>query len=295
MKNKYYKKYLRTKHGCWYRLYRYYTNSIKHLTFTSRRNYCKQYFEKNVNNCRKIWKGLNEILKNHGKSSNEEIFLNGDGMVITDQRRVANTFNHFFTNVADNLLLKIGNTATKYQDYLKNPNEHSIFMNEIDFGEVYEILRNLDITKSGDIYGISPGLLRVCSREITPNLTKIFNLSLTLGQFPDKLKIAKIIPIYKGDSKLEPGNYRPISLLPIIGKVFEKIVHGRVYSFITDMNILAPNQYGFQRGRSTEHALIELQSKIIKAYESKLFSCSVFLDFAKAFDTVTGTGTSKCP
>ena len=102
--------------------------------------------------------------------------------------------------------------------------------------------------------------------------------------FQTNLKLQKIIPIYKGDSKLEPGNYRPISLLPIIGKVFEKVVHERVYNFIE--KYLADNQYGFQRSKSTEHALLELQSKIIRAYETKLYSCSIFLDFAKAFDTV---------
>ena len=101
-------------------------------------------------------------------------------------------------------------------------------MNEVDFGEVYDIVYKLDITKSGDIFGISPKMLQMCAQEITPNLTRIFNLSLSLGEFPDKLKIAKIIPIFKGESKLETGNYRPISLLPIVGKIFEKIVHARV-------------------------------------------------------------------
>ena len=85
---------------------------------------------------------------------NEEIFLNEDGLIITDQKQVANSFNRFFTNVADNLLSKIGDTNTKYQDYLKNPNEHSIFLKEVDFGEVNKILLDLDISKTGDIYGI---------------------------------------------------------------------------------------------------------------------------------------------
>ena len=139
LKNKYYKKYIKNKSNYWFKLYKFYLNSIKRLTFASKRNYYKKYFEQNINNCKKIWNGINEVLKNHKKSANEEIFLNEDGMVITDQKRVANSFNHFYTNVADNLLMKIGNTTTKYQDYLKNPNEHSFYMNEVDFGEVYKI------------------------------------------------------------------------------------------------------------------------------------------------------------
>lgn len=118
------------------------------------------------------------------------------------------------------------------------------------------------------------------------NLAKIFEISIILGQFPSKLKVAMVIPIHKGDSKQTTGNYRPISLLPIIGKVFERIVYNRVYSFITEKNIIVCNQFGFQKGKSTEQAFLELQTKIINAYENKQNSCSIFLDFAKAFDTV---------
>ncbi len=206
--------------------------------------------------------------------------------MITDQKRVANALNHFYTNVADDLISKIGKPSTKYQDYLKNPNKHSIFLKEVDFGEVYDLLSNLDTTKAKDLYDISPKLLRLGARELSPNLTKIFNISLRTGKFPGKLKFAKVIPVFKADSKLEAGNYRPISLLPIIGKVFERLVYNRLYSFISKFNILTSKQFGFQKGKSTEHALVELQSKIINAYENKLNSCSIFLDFAKAFDTV---------
>ena len=107
---------------------------------------------------------------------------------------------------------------------MKNPNEHSIILKDVDFGEVYQIISKLDTTKSGDVYGINPKLLKIGANEVTynlnlNNLTKLFNVSIALGQSPDKLKIAKVI--HKPDSKLIPDNYRPISLLPIIGKIFE--------------------------------------------------------------------------
>ena len=180
----------------------------------------------------------------------------------------------------------MGNSTTKFQDYLKNPNEHTIFLKEVDFGEVRDILKNLDITKSGDLYGISPKLIQCVANEMAPNLAMIVNTSFRFGKFPDILKVAKVIPIYKNDSKLEPGNYRPISLLPIFGKVFEKLMFSRIYSFIEKNNIIAKIQFGFQPGKSTEHALLQLQSKILDAFEKKLPSCTIFLDFAKAFDTV---------
>ena len=85
---------------------------------------------------------------------------------------------------------------------------------------------------------------------------------------------------------MDCGNYRPISLLPIFGKIFEKIMHSRIYSFIESQNILIKSQYGIQMGKSTEQALVDIQSKIVNSFENKEIPCCIFLDFAKAFDTV---------
>ena len=85
---------------------------------------------------------------------------------------------------------------------------------------------------------------------------------------------------------MELGNYRPISLLPIFGKILEKLMYSRLYSFVQSQNILHKSQYGFQQGKSTEQALVDIQSKIVDAFENKETPCCIFLDFAKAFDTV---------
>ena len=142
------------------------------------------------------------------------------------------------------------------------------------------------MSKAGDIYGMNNKLLKIGADEITINLTKIFNFSISLGQFPDKLKVSMIIPIHKGDSKCKTGNYRPISLLPIIGKILEKIMFSRVYNFIQKTEIITKSQYGFQKDKSTEDALMELHTKVIDAFENKKVAYGIFLDFAKAFDTV---------
>ena len=229
------------------------------------------------------------MIKNKIKNKCANIFLNEDGNIITDQKKVANNINKFYINIADKLLLNLSNPNTKYQDYLKNPNEHSMFLNEADPGEVHDLLRKLDTTKSGDIYGITPKLLKIGSDELTPNLTVLFNASFNLGQFPDKLKLAKVMPIHKGESKTNASNYRPISLLPILGKIFEKIMFTRIYKFIMKNQLLIENQFGFQKGKSTDQAILKLQSFVINALEKKETVCSVFLDFAKAFDTVNHT------
>ena len=132
-------------------------------------------------------------MKKTTKKQIDEIFLNENGQIITEQKKVADTFNRFFTNVADSLLKDMGNSTTKFQEYLKNVNEQTIFLKEVDFGEVRDILKNLDITKSGDLYGISPKLIQCVANEMAPNLAIIVNASFRFGKFPDLLKVAKVI------------------------------------------------------------------------------------------------------
>ena len=106
------------------------------------------------------------------------------------------------------------------------------------------------------------------------------------GIFPDQLKIAKIIPIHKGGAKNISSNYRPISLLPILGKVLEKIIAARFLKFINKHNILTQNQFGFRKNRSTELAVTEVYNRLLDNLENKKYTCAIFLDLAKAFDSV---------
>ena len=158
--------------------------------------------------------------------------MEDNGNIITDHKLLANKFNKFYTNVAQKLLKDLGETPTKFQDYLRNPNEHSMFFNETDPGEVSSIISKLDISKSGDIYGITPNLVR-CTPGLAGNLSLIFNLCIEQGIFPHLLKRAKVIPVYKNDSKMVTSNYSPISLLPIFDKIFERIMYERLSSFFT--------------------------------------------------------------
>ena len=122
--------------------------------------------------------------------------------------------------------------------------------------------------------------------DISIPLSKIFNLSMRTGAHPDCLKLAMVVPIHKKGSKLEVGNYRPISLLSNINKLLEKIIHERTYNFLEKYNCIYKYQYGFRRSHSTNHALIEITEKVRKALDSGKFACGIFVDLQKAFDTV---------
>ena len=140
--------------------------------------------------------------------------------------------NDYFINVADNLAQKIPKPNTKYQDFLKNPNVHSLYLTEIAPYEIDEIIHDLGSNKSGDIYGNTSNIVKLGGPVLTQILTLLFNKSLEQGIFPNALKVSKIIPIHKGDSLFKMSNYRPISLLPILSKVLEKWMYSRVIDFI---------------------------------------------------------------
>ena len=118
------------------------------------------------------------------------------------------------------------------------------------------------------------------------SLTMLINKSIEYGTYPSKLKLAKVIPIYKSGDESDPSNYRPISLLSIFNRIFEKMMYNRLKSFIEKCNILLYSQYGFREKRSTEHAILDIINEIETNMDKKLYSCGVFIDLQKAFETV---------
>ena len=114
----------------------------------------------------------------------------------------------------------------------------------------------------------------------------MFNLCLAQGIFPDSFKIAQVIPLFKGGTRESPDSYRPISLLPAIGKVFEKIIANRITHFFDRYKLFSPCQLGFRAKLSTEYAVQDIYEKLLHNMDQSLSSCAIFLDLAKAFDTV---------
>lgn len=121
---------------------------------------------------------------------------------------------------------------------------------------------------------------------LSPKLVELFNECMNQGIFPESLKIARIFPLHKGGSKCEPTNYRPISLLPQFGKLFEKIIKKRLIVFLEQNNIISNHQFGFREAHSTELAITNIQNTLLKNLDNNDITCTVFLDLAKAFDSV---------
>ena len=164
IRDKYQKKYIRKHENFWYERYRYYRNKINMLIRKSKKNYLRKFFQENFENSKKTWNKINEIL-NRKRNQMTDIFLSEGGVMITNQKTISNKFNNYYIHVAQNLIKEMGESNTEFQDYLKNPNEHSFFLNETTPDEIEKYLKKLDIKKASNLYGISPFLVKASSEK----------------------------------------------------------------------------------------------------------------------------------
>lgn len=164
--------------------------------------------------------------------------------------------------------------------------ESTIFLRECTAEEISTIIKNFEIDKASDI---PVRLIKHASTILSPVLQQHFNFLMNEGTFPNELKLGRISPIYKKDDEELMQNYRPVSTLPILGKIFEKIIYDRLYSFFTSENILNDNQFGYRKGYSTSHALNYSTEQILNKINKKKHVLGIFIDLSKAFDTLDHT------
>ena len=149
-----------------------------------------------------------------------------------------------FINIGQNLSKKIKKSNKNPLSYIQKTN--NIFLSLITKDEVETIINALDSKKASDVYGIPVKIVKDSSHFISEILANIYNSSIHSGIFPYKLKLSYVIPAHKGNSKMSIGNYRPISIIPIFGKIFEKLIYSRLMSFLNKENILFDHQFGFR-------------------------------------------------
>ena len=165
------------------------------------------------------------------------------------------------------------------------PLVNSIFLHDVTIEEINEIITSLKNRAAGwDEF--NPQIIKEIRSLISFPLVHIGDLSLQQGIFPDELNIVNVLPLIKACDPCVFNNYRPVSLLCVLSKVYEKVMYNRIIAFLENFDILFENQFGFRKLNSSYMALMVLTDKLIRSLENGEFVIGVYLDFSKAFDTV---------
>ena len=262
----------------------------------AKKNFYAAKFEANKNKSSEIWKNIRSLINiKPSKSANLKL-LDENKNVINDSQKIANVFNDHFSTLGFKVQQKIPFETGSYNSYLNkldekgfpviNPDGCSFFLSPTVPDEVIKLIDALDSSKSAGPNSIPVFLLKSFKDFFSKWLSELVNLSFATGIFPDLLKIAKVTPIHKKESKLDHLNYRPISLLSVYSKIYEKLIYSRIYSYLVKKNLIYSKQFGFRGNHSTTHALISLTEHIRNLIDNGQYVCGIFIDLEKAFDTV---------
>ena len=266
-----------------------YNKMLKKLIRTAKNIYYHSIFAKYKNDIKNTWITIKSIFnKSHVKKFPDCFNINN--VTVKDTQTIANKFNEYFTNIGPSLASKINPPANKsFKDYLINPPISDFNFKCISYKETINVINRLKTKSSSGFDGLSTKLLKEIKWEIHKPLTIIINQSFSQGIFPDKLKLAKVLPFYKKGDECIFDNYRPISILPAISKIFEKIMFEQIHTYFSANKLYYNHQYGFRQNHSTEHASLELSDQIIYAMDRGETPLTIFMDLSKAFDTIDYT------
>ena len=242
-------------------------NQLNKLIKKAQIDYYKNLIDNQSTSCQGLWKTFGSIISQNKNKKSQIKQLKVNNKVIKSSSDIAETFNNFFCKIGSNLSAKFNSTPPNaYSKYMGNSANQSMFLFKTNATEVEKIISKLENKKSTGHDDISVKFIKISSTHISELLSQIINTSIKTGCYPDQLKIAKVIPIFKKGSNSDPNNYRPISILSNINKIFEKILHSRLYKYLDKFNLLYEYQFGFRKGHSTTQALIELTDNIKKRY-----------------------------
>ena len=261
-----------------------YKNNLYTLLKEAKSNFFKRKFDACRNNLKKTWESINRLTK--GNKLRDPINLLDDNDVEhNDPVKVSNMFCDYFSNVANDLENSIPLSNLDPLDNVNCSVDSSFYIFPTSPIEIHKLIMSLP-SKSCTTESIPIFVYKLLVDKLSIVLNDLFNISASSGIFPYCLKIAEIVPIFKSKLKCKTNNYRPISLTHNISKIFEKLMCNRMWSFIDKNNILTDSQFGFRRNLSTTDAVLEVVDNCVNAIDRNEYVIAVFLDLAKAFDTV---------
>ena len=267
-------------------------NRVESLIKQYKRTKIQNELYQNIQNPKKNWENIRSILPND--KGREVLRLVDEN---TDESHVGENLptyiNSFFANIgsklANEIMARVTVTEANTFNAPMNNDTDGITNVTITVDEIRDVLKVLDVNKSSAIENLRSMVIIDDCYGVTERFAKLYNGSLTHCVFPDKWKYSTVIPLPKIPNPKTASDMRPVSLLPLPGKILEHIISKRLKRYMEVNGILTNKQHGFRKGKSTISAIIELLDKIYNNINSKLDSYIVYLDLKKAFDTVSHT------
>ena len=254
----------------------------------------KEKLRENVGKPKELWKALKSLGLPSKITPVSQVSLKDGETISFDEKTNNNSFKNFYANLALNLVSKLPHAPNKfdlhsvlayYKRFLNTENQKFTFSPTSE-DEILKLLTDTNPEKAAGIDNLSGRFLKDGAVVLALPISKLCNLSMKRSKFPLDCKIAKLKPLYKKDSKTDPKNYRPVSLLPLVSKVIEKVIHNQTELFLNKNKILYKYQSGFRKSFSTNSCLTLLTDKINKGFESGKYTGLILIDLQKAFDTI---------
>ena len=259
--------------------YTQFKNRLTTLLRRAKRLYYFRLFYRCQRDSRKLWLHINKVIGKKVKVPMESLKVDQNVLVGTEMVNYANAY---FVSIANNLTVDLLYVEPML---FSEMNPHSFAFMPTNEREVANVIKSLK-NKGNGINDIGIMTLKNNNNVFSQHITFLYNLSIDRDTFPDSLKVACVVPGHKKGPKDQIDNFRPISNLPLVSKVFEKLTLNRLISFINRYKLLADTQYGFRQGRSTTQAAVRLTTYITTSFSEKKYGVCFFLDLRKAFDIV---------
>jgi len=251
------------------------------------------YYYENFNNSKdmkKTWCLIKEALgKQTTKQSFSEYLISPSGNTLTGNSWMPKWLLRypFVGTLLTKSEAEIENTHSNNSNIIPKASINIFNFSAVTEKQVADAINNLRRKNSFGTDGVSTKILKFVKSEICSSLTHIFNGCISKSEFPDVLKIARVIPLFKKGDPHIMNNYRPISLLPAFSKIFERLLHDQINHFFENYNLFSEGQYGFRKGRSTDLAGAHLINFILNNRHKGNKSVGIFIDFSKAFARLT--------
>ena len=276
-----------TQHQDDWRLYKNLRNSVTTRMRQEKASWHKQRLDHAENSSTNLWKNIKGWL--NWKSSGPPTQLFSDGSLINTRKGLATTMNTFFIYKVNQLRQGIPDNNSDPLKILRetmSTRSCSFTMKPVHPDDILKIIINLKNSKSTGLDFIDTFVIKLVAKDILPAITHVVNLSIREASYPRAWKLAKVAPLLKKDDPLNPKNYRPVALLPVLSKILERAIFLQLVQYLDSNALIHPNHHGSRQGHSTATALIHMYDTWVKAVDEGNMAGVMMVDLSAAFDMV---------